>query len=74
MSEPIRKCETIRIGQEKKMRDRPLITWDQVIRKNMRIRKVNVGIAIDRNEWLGKIRIKDPREFHVFVSYITNLN
>lgn len=43
------------------MRDRSLITWDQVIRKDMRIKEVDVSLNIDKNEWREKIHVNNTR-------------
>ncbi|XVF73167.1 hypothetical protein PTKIN_Ptkin12aG0179600 [Pterospermum kingtungense] len=56
---PVRRCEALTVGQERKTRGRPLKTWKQVIRQDLSIREVDSILALDRNEWRRQIHVDD---------------
>ena len=49
MDAPIRRMEKIDIEQGKKLRERPKMTWMEVVKKYMKLLELEKRIVIDRN-------------------------
>ena len=47
----VRKVEKIDIAQGKKLKDRPKMTWMEVIKNDMKLLELEERIVVDRNDW-----------------------
>ena len=58
---PVRRCEKINLLQYKRGRGRPKMSWNEVIRSDMKIKGVTEDMTQDRNLWRGRIKIVEHR-------------
>jgi len=56
---PVRRVERIKLGQVKKAHGRLKKTWMDVIRQDIKVKGLNEGILLDRNEWRKLIHVPD---------------
>ena len=61
MSAPVRKCEALDFLQYKRGRGRPKISWNEVIRNDMKSLGLTENMAQDRNMWRARIKIADHK-------------
>jgi len=61
VSAPMRRCEEIDLAQCKRGRDRPKMSWNAVIRSDMKYLGLAEDMAQDRNVWRSRIKIVDHR-------------
>ena len=59
MDAPIKKVEKIDFEQSKKLRGRPKMTWIEVVKKDMKLLKLEERMVVDRNVWRRMIHILD---------------
>ena len=58
---PVRRCEAIDLSYYKRGRGRPKMSWDVVIRSDMKFMGLTEDMAQDRNMWRSRIKIVDHR-------------
>ena len=58
---PVRRCEAIDLSHYKRGRGRPKMSWNEVIRSNMKFMGLMKDMVEDRNMWRSKIKIVDHR-------------
>ena len=56
---PVRKMEKIDIAQGKKLRERPKVTWMEVIKNDMKLLELEERMVVDRNDWRKRIHVLD---------------
>ena len=59
LSAPVRKSETLDLGDFRRGRGRPKISWMEVIRKDLSSLALSEDMAMDRALWRCKIRTKE---------------
>ena len=59
MDPPVRRVEKIDIEKDKKLREKPKMTWIEVVKKNMKLLKLKEMMVVNRNVWRKKIHILD---------------
>ncbi|XP_075092427.1 uncharacterized protein LOC142172659 [Nicotiana tabacum] len=55
---PIRRCERLALGGERRGRGRPKKSWGEVIRQDMKQLELTEDITLDRRAWRWKIRVE----------------
>ena len=60
-SAPVRMCEEIDLVQYKRGRGRPKMSWNAVIRSDMKYLGLTKDMTYDRNVWRFRIKIVDYR-------------
>ena len=60
-SASVRRCEEIDLAQFKRGRGRPKMSWNAVIRNDMKYLGLTEDMAQDRNVWRFRIKIVDHR-------------
>ena len=58
---PVRRCEAINLLHCKRGRECPKMSWDEVIRKDMKLIGLTEDMVQDRNLWRSRIKIIDHR-------------
>jgi len=58
---PVRRCEAIDLSCYRRGRGRPKMSWDVVIRSDMKLMGLTEDMAQDRNMWRSRIKIVDHR-------------
>jgi len=58
---PVRKCEKISLSHYRRGRGRPKMSWNEVIRSDMKITGVTEDMTQDRNLWRSRIKIVEHR-------------
>jgi len=61
VSAPVRKCESIHLLDGKRGRGRPKMSWNMVIRSDIKSLRLTEDMAQDRNMWQSRIKIVDHR-------------
>ena len=56
---PVRRVEKIDIEQGKKLRERPKMTWLEVVTKDMKLLELEEKMVANRNVWRRKIHVLD---------------
>ena len=56
---PVRRVDKIDFEQDKKLRERPKMTWLEVVTKDMKLLELEKRIVADRNVWRRKIHVLD---------------
>ena len=59
MDAPVRRVAKIGIEQGKKLRGRPKMTWMEVVKKDMKLLKLEEIMVADRNVWRRRIHVLD---------------
>ena len=59
MDAPVRKVEKIDIEQNKKLREKPKMTWMEVVKKDMKLLELKERMVADRNVWRRMIYVLD---------------
>ena len=59
---PVRKCEKISLSHYRRGRGRPKMSWNEVIRSDMKITGVTKDMTQDRNLWRSRIKIVEHRQ------------
>ncbi|XP_070053589.1 uncharacterized protein [Nicotiana tomentosiformis] len=55
---PVRRCERLALGGERRGRGRPKKSWGEVIRRDMEQLELTEDMTLDRRVWKLKIRVK----------------
>ena len=58
---PVRRCEAINLLHYKRGRGRSKMSWNEVIRSDMKFMGLTEDMAQDRNLWRSRIKIVDHR-------------
>ena len=58
---PVRRCEKISLSHYRRGRGRPKMSWNEVIRSDMKITGVTEDMTQDRNLWRSRIKIVEHR-------------
>jgi len=58
---PVKKCEKISLSHYMSGRGRPKMSWNEVIRSDMKITGVTEDMTQDRNLWRSRIKIVEHR-------------
>jgi len=67
---PVRRCETISLSHIRRGRGRPKMSWNEVIRSDMKSTGVTEDMAKDRNLWRAKIKIAEHRQRFIVVGAV----
>ena len=59
---PVRRCEMINISEDKRGRERPKKSLDEVIREDLKVIVLMEDLAQERRPWQDRIKILDRRE------------
>jgi len=59
VSAPVKRCEVIDLAQRKVGRGRSKMSWNAVIRSDMKYLGLTKDMAQDKNVWRSRIRIVD---------------
>jgi len=58
---PVRRCEAINFSHYTRERGRLKMSWNEVIRSDMKFTELTEDMAQDRNMWRSRIKIVDHR-------------
>ena len=59
MDAPIRRVEKTDIEQGKKLREKPKMTWMEVVKKDMKLLELEERMVANRNVWRRRIHVVD---------------
>jgi len=60
-SAPVRRCEAIHLLHCRRGRGRPKMSWNEVVRSDMKSKGLTKDMAQDKNLWQSRVKIIDHR-------------